>query len=90
MGLKLNGTYQLVAYDDMNLLGDNIDHVNKFALTLFEARTEVGLKINVENTKYMLLSHSQHAGQNRDSSCSTYGIDSHRIWGEKANWKILK
>jgi hypothetical protein len=30
VGLKLNGTNQLVAYaDDVNLLGDNIDAVNK-------------------------------------------------------------
>jgi hypothetical protein len=29
-GLKLNGTHQLVAYaDDVNLLGDNIDTINK-------------------------------------------------------------
>jgi hypothetical protein len=29
MGLKLNGTHQLLAYaDDMNLPGDNIDIIN--------------------------------------------------------------
>jgi hypothetical protein len=34
-GLKLNGTHQLQAYaDDMNLLGDNIDTINKNAETL--------------------------------------------------------
>jgi hypothetical protein len=30
VGLKLNGTHQLLAYtDDVNLLGDNIDTMNK-------------------------------------------------------------
>jgi hypothetical protein len=30
MGMKLNETYQLLAYaDDVNLLGDNIDTINK-------------------------------------------------------------
>jgi hypothetical protein len=30
MGLKLNGTQQFLAYaDDVNLLGDNIDTINK-------------------------------------------------------------
>jgi hypothetical protein len=30
VGLKLNGTHQLLAYaDDVNLLGDNTDTINK-------------------------------------------------------------
>jgi hypothetical protein len=65
--LKLNGTHQLLAYaDDVNLLGDNIDTVEKGTETLIDAIMEVGLEINVEKTKYMLLSYHQKGGQNRD------------------------
>jgi hypothetical protein len=56
VGLKLNGTHQLLAYtDDVNLLGDNIDTIKKKAETLIDASKEVGLEISVEKTKYMLL-----------------------------------
>jgi hypothetical protein len=34
--------------------------------TLIDASKEVGLEVNAEKTKYMLLSHYQNAGQNRD------------------------
>jgi hypothetical protein len=58
VGLKLNGTHQLGAYaDDMNVLGNNIDTVNKILEDLIDASKEVGIEVNVEETKYMLLSH---------------------------------
>jgi hypothetical protein len=67
VGLKLNGTHQLLAYaDNVNLLGDNIDTKKKITETLIDASKEVGLEINVEKTKYMLLSPHQNVGQNRD------------------------
>jgi hypothetical protein len=55
MGLKLNGTHQFLPYADVYLLGDNIDTVKKNTETLIDANEEVGLEINVDKTKYMLL-----------------------------------
>jgi hypothetical protein len=49
-----------------NLLGDNIDTINKNTETLIDACKEVGLEVNVEKTKYILVSRGQNAGQNRD------------------------
>jgi hypothetical protein len=67
VGLKLNGTHQLLAYaDDVNLLGDNIDTIKENTKTLIDASKKVGLEINVEKTKYMLLTRHQNIGQNRD------------------------
>jgi hypothetical protein len=65
--LKLNGTHQLlVCADDGNLLGDNIRVVTikKNIQILIDASKKVGLEINTDKTKYMLLSRQQNAGQN--------------------------
>jgi hypothetical protein len=63
--LKLNGIHQLLTFaDDVNLLGDNIATINKNTETLIDASKEVGLEVNVENTKYMLVTNHQNAGQN--------------------------
>jgi hypothetical protein len=65
--LKLNGTYRpLVCADDVNLLGDNIDAIKKNTQALIDTSKEVGLEVNTEETKYMLLSHHRNAGQNHD------------------------
>jgi hypothetical protein len=65
VGLKLTETKQLLVYADfVNLLGDNIDTIKKNTETLIGTSKEVGLEVNTQQTKYMLLSDHQNAGQN--------------------------
>jgi hypothetical protein len=67
VGLKLNGTHQLLVYaDDVNLLRDNIDTMKKNKETLINTSKEVSLEANAEKTKCLLLSHHQNAGQNHN------------------------
>jgi hypothetical protein len=52
VGLRWNGTHQLLASDDdVNLLGGKVDTINKNTETLIDASKEAGLEINVKRTK---------------------------------------
>jgi hypothetical protein len=52
VGLKLNGTHQILAYADyVNLLRDNIATIKKNTETLIDANKEVALEIIAEKTK---------------------------------------
>jgi hypothetical protein len=58
VGLKLNGTRQLlVCVNDVNLLGDNKDSIKRNTQTLIDASKEIGLEVNTEKTRHMLLYH---------------------------------
>jgi hypothetical protein len=53
VGLKLNGTHQLLAYAyEVNLLGDNIDTIKKNTDTLIDASKEVGRSVGLEIREY--------------------------------------
>jgi hypothetical protein len=62
--LILNWTHQLLAYaDDVNIVGENIDTIQRNTKSILDANKEVGLEMNPEKNKYMLMSWCQKTGQ---------------------------
>jgi hypothetical protein len=65
--LKLNGTHQLLAYaDDVNILEGSVYNVKENAEALVAATKEIGLEVNADKTKYMVMPRNRNAG--RDDS----------------------
>jgi hypothetical protein len=77
VGLKLNGTHQFLAYADVNLHKDNIYTIKKDTETLIDASKVVGLRveINVEKTKYILLSGHRNTGKNCNIKIATRSFE---------------
>jgi hypothetical protein len=63
-GLKLNGTHQFLAYaDDVNIMGGSIRAAKENAEALVVAAKKIGLEVNADKTKYMVMSRDQNTGR---------------------------
>jgi hypothetical protein len=68
----LKGTHQLLAYaDDNNIMGENKVIIQKITVALSDTSKEVGLEVNLEKTKYMLISHCNRARRNHSIKIAT-------------------
>ena len=67
---------QLLAYaDDVNILGRSVHTVKKNAEALVAATKEIGLEVNPDKTKYMIMSRDQNAGRNNSMKNDNSSIE---------------
>jgi hypothetical protein len=64
VSLELNGTHHLLVYaDETNFMSNNINTLKKNMETLLGTSRHVGLEINAEKTKHMIMSCHQNSVQ---------------------------
>ena len=62
--MKLNGTHQLLVYaDDVNILGGSVHTAKENAEAFIVASKEIGLEVNADKIKYLVMSRDQNVGQ---------------------------
>jgi predicted transcriptional regulator len=62
--LQLKGTHQRLFYADVdNILGGSVHTTKKNTEALVVASKEIGLEVNVDKTKYMVMSRDQNSGR---------------------------
>jgi hypothetical protein len=60
-------THQLLVYaDDINMLGGSVHSIKENAEALVAASKEIGLEVNADETKFMVISGDQNAGKQED------------------------
>ena len=76
--MQLNGTHQLLVYadDDVALVG-SVHAIRKNREALVVASMEIGIEVNADKTKYMVVSRDQNAG--RSHSIKIGNIYSERV-----------
>jgi hypothetical protein len=92
-GLNLNGTHQLLAYaNDVNILEGSVHIVKENAEALVVDTKKIGLEVNVDKTKYKVMSRERNAGRDDSVKIDNSSIEkwkSSNIWERCQQIKIL-
>jgi sorting nexin-29 len=73
--LKLNSKPQLLVYADVNILGGSVHAVKENAEALVVSSKEIGLEVNDDKTKYVVVSQDQNAGQSHNIKTDNNSIE---------------
>jgi hypothetical protein len=74
--LTLNGTHQLLAYaDDVNISEGSIYTVKENAEDLVVATKEIGIEVNSDKMKYMVMSRDRNAGRGHSVKTDNSSIE---------------
>jgi hypothetical protein len=65
----------LVYADDVNLLDDSVNTIKENSEALIEASRDIGLEINAEKTKYMIISRHPNSGQNQNKRIASESFE---------------
>jgi hypothetical protein len=78
--LALKGTHQLLAYaDDVKILGGSLHTVKENTEALVVTTKETELEVNVDKTKYMVVSRERNAGRGHSVKIDNSSIERVRV-----------
>jgi hypothetical protein len=68
--------HQLLVYaDDVNILGGSVHSVKENAEALVVATKEIGLEVNADKTKYLVMSRDRNAGRDHSVKIDNNSIE---------------
>jgi len=83
-GLKLNGKHQLLVYvDDVYMFRGSVRTIKEKAESLMVASKGIGLEVNDDKTKHMVMSRDQKAGRSHNIETDNRSFErwnSSNIW----------
>jgi len=84
-GLKLNRTHSFLVYADVHILGGSVYRIKKHVEALPVAMKEIGLELNADKSKYMVMSRDQNEGRSHNikiDNCSFERVEEFKYLGK--------